>query len=259
MPRFPTFLLISLGFHVLLILSLTLGLRPQVLLTLNRAEIGIVHLDEKLLRAMAQAGSSGGGAVARKPGASGGGSSRSRGPKLSGLGGDLFQKSPLGSFDDSPARETSPNSGSRGLKEGLGNGVGGDGPATGYRSDGGAPALGFGRERAGSRVEGAGERSSGTPSPPSAIQWNSGSAVRRVSSQPELDWPDSLKGKGIRAEVLVSVTVDPSGRVLSPVVQRSSGSGDLDRAVLDAVRRTLFQAAEGSSPSYGTIRYTFKY
>ena len=61
----------------------------------------------------------------------------------------------------------------------------------------------------------------------------------KVAGKLRRSWrfPRSLRGKASRGEVLVSFTVAANGSASGVRVARSSGSSDLDRAAMDAVRR----------------------
>jgi protein TonB len=54
-------------------------------------------------------------------------------------------------------------------------------------------------------------------------------------------YPSSLLSKGIGGRVLVSCTVDDSGRVTATSIKQSSGHPDLDKAALNAVNKWKFK------------------
>lgn len=270
---FPGFLAVSVCLHALAIFIYTQLALPDMLVTLKRGEVGFVNLDSLKAAMAASAGTPTkadlnsprrGGGKAGKSGTSAGG------PRISSGGvRDFFRSSPFGEASPSESRERGAARDISGLAGAAREGTGAAGQTTGRSGfDGGQTgASGFGRETAatGSGAGGPGRERApdgggqGGQGPASAIRWNDGSEVRAVVLQPEFELPEELRGRGIRAEVVVAVTVDPEGRVLSPVVSSSSGSGVLDRAVVDTVRRIQFRAVQGARVSYGTIRYTFRY
>jgi TonB family protein len=119
----------------------------------------------------------------------------------------------------------------------------------------GASGQGFkskdGKNETGTKPAGSGE--SGTSS------FLGAELGRRLSYMPLFELPEELIGRGIRSEMIVSIDVDPEGRVIGPKIEKSSGISALDRAVLSDVSRYLFEAIAGSQNSHGTIRYQFNY
>jgi protein TonB len=56
-------------------------------------------------------------------------------------------------------------------------------------------------------------------------------------------YPSSLLSKGIGGRVLVTCTVDDSGRVAATSIKQSSGHPDLDKAAINAVNKWKFKPA----------------
>lgn len=54
-------------------------------------------------------------------------------------------------------------------------------------------------------------------------------------------YPSSLLSKGIGGRVMVSCTVDPTGKVIATSIKSSSGHPDLDKAAINAVNRWKFK------------------
>lgn len=54
-------------------------------------------------------------------------------------------------------------------------------------------------------------------------------------------YPSSLLSKGVGGRVLVSCTIDASGRVVATSIKESSGHPDLDKAAINAVNRWKFK------------------
>lgn len=54
-------------------------------------------------------------------------------------------------------------------------------------------------------------------------------------------YPSSLLSKGVGGRVLVSCTIDSSGRVVATSIKQSSGHPDLDKAAINAVNRWKFK------------------
>jgi TonB family protein len=64
--------------------------------------------------------------------------------------------------------------------------------------------------------------------------------------------------QGLALAVTVSFAVAPDGVIAQARVARSSGYSDVDAAVLEAVRRWRFRAAETTRTVRGTIPYTIR-
>jgi TonB family protein len=64
--------------------------------------------------------------------------------------------------------------------------------------------------------------------------------------------------QGLALSVAVSFAVAPDGVVAQARVTRSSGYSDVDAAVLEAVRRWRFRAAETKRTVRGSIPYTIR-
>ncbi len=79
---------------------------------------------------------------------------------------------------------------------------------------------------------------------------------RKLLSSPEAVAPDWVKRQGLLMTAIVAVTVTPDGLVSQPRVVRSSGYADVDRAVLEAVRRWRFSAADTTRSESARVSYT---
>ncbi len=79
-------------------------------------------------------------------------------------------------------------------------------------------------------------------------------------SQPAPAYPRSALRSGIGGTVNVSVDVGPDGVPTSVSIASGSGSRDLDRAALDAVRRWRFRPATvGGQPSVGRVTVPIRF
>jgi protein TonB len=74
-------------------------------------------------------------------------------------------------------------------------------------------------------------------------------------------YPSSLLSKGIGGRVLVSCTIDPSGKVIATSIKSSSGHPDLDKAAINAVNRWKFKpGTKGGKPikSIAVVPFNFE-
>ncbi len=241
---FPLSLLVSLVLHLCLLLLFFILARPPILLTLSRGEIDFVDLSELSSRAASSPAST------RETGVS-------APPKKKWFD---FTASPTGDFTSTPERDKtglgrtdslkpmgeSPGTESRETYRDTGTSQnpfagGKDGSAENAKKDGGSGSTA-------SKGQGSG-----------SVEWDAGAARRELLFAPAFVLPEELRDRAIRAEAVVGLTVDPEGRVLNPVIQTSTGISELDRAVLETIRRYQFKALEESRSSHGTIRFTFLY
>ena len=66
-------------------------------------------------------------------------------------------------------------------------------------------------------------------------------------SCPKPRYPKRALRRGIEGEPRILITINSDGRVQSVQLERSSGNPEIDRAALDAGRRSRFQAIEGGA------------
>ncbi len=76
-------------------------------------------------------------------------------------------------------------------------------------------------------------------------KWRSG-YNRRMTYLPAIEYPLYYRQQGIQADVLLSIEVDPSGRVVEVDIIKSSGYPKLDIIAKNAVRQARFTVASGA-------------
>ncbi len=89
---------------------------------------------------------------------------------------------------------------------------------------------------------------SGTTAKPSTDNGSGGAPAKgpkTVSNvgykvKPELVYPDAAKDTGDKGTVIVKVLIDSTGKVTKATVDKSSGSGILDKAALEIAQKTVF-------------------
>ena len=81
---------------------------------------------------------------------------------------------------------------------------------------------------------------------------------RDLLSAPRPNLPQWVADQGLTLSVTVSFAVAPDGVVAQARVARSSGYSDVDAAVLEAVRRWRFRAAQTAQTVRGTIAYIIR-
>ncbi|MCX7039953.1 MAG: TonB family protein [Spirochaetes bacterium] len=81
---------------------------------------------------------------------------------------------------------------------------------------------------------------------------------RDLIDRPRPTLPKRVEDEGLTLYVTVFFAVAPNGVVAQARVARSSGYSDVDAAVLEAVRRWRFRAAETTRTVRGTIPYTIR-
>ncbi|MBL8995544.1 MAG: energy transducer TonB [Spirochaetia bacterium] len=230
--------------------------RPPILLTIKRGEIDFVDLS-------ALSGSS---ASAHRESHSPNRESAAAPPKKKWFDFSLSPKGEFASSDSEVKPSTRPSSQS-GLKPMADEGTSADkGDRENYRENGNSQnPFAKGRENAatgtGDKGTQSGDKSAGNKGEGQnrKVEWDEKSLKRELVLAPAFVLPEELQGRGIRADVTCEIGVDPEGRVLNPVIQQSSGIAELDRAVLENVRRYQFKALDEGRTSYGTIRFTFLY
>jgi protein TonB len=92
------------------------------------------------------------------------------------------------------------------------------------------------------------------------VVWDEPDAAkgRDLLSAPRPTLPQWVADQGLTLSVTVSFAVAPDGVVAQARIARSSGYSDVDAAVLEAVRRWRFRAAETTQTVRGTIAYTIR-
>ena len=71
--------------------------------------------------------------------------------------------------------------------------------------------------------------------------------VVKCLSCPKPKYPRRALQQGVEGEPKVLITINDNGRVQSVELKRSSGNAEIDRAALEASRRSLFQAIPGGA------------
>ena len=71
--------------------------------------------------------------------------------------------------------------------------------------------------------------------------------VVKCLSCPKPKYPKRALQQGVEGEPKVLITINDNGRVQSVELKRSSGNAEIDRAALEASRRSLFQAIPGGA------------
>jgi TonB family protein len=136
--------------------------------------------------------------------------------------------------------------------QGARSGAGGQGGSgSGGQSQGVAGQGGSGQT-------GGGGGSGGTGA--SAIQWDTPSAARNRQPLylPDPKIPAWVAKQGFTLRVTISFILSPEGVVSSANIERSSGYGDVDAAVLEAVRFWRFTADDAAAPLRGTRSFLFQ-
>jgi TonB family protein len=71
--------------------------------------------------------------------------------------------------------------------------------------------------------------------------------VVKCLSCPKPKYPRRALQQGVEGEPKVLITINDNGRVQAVELKRSSGNSEIDRAALEASRRSLFQAIPGGA------------
>lgn len=92
------------------------------------------------------------------------------------------------------------------------------------------------------------------PMEPPASNGPASQPVPLAGNTPSPTYPAHSLRRGERGKVLVQATIGVNGVPESVAILHSSGSRDLDRAAMDAVRRWRFQpATQGGRPTTGVV------
>jgi len=93
-----------------------------------------------------------------------------------------------------------------------------------------------------------------------SVVWDEPDAAkgRELLSAPRPTLPRRVQEEGLTLSMTVSFSVAPEGVIAQARVARSSGYADVDAAVLEALRRWRFTAAETTRTVSGTIPYTIR-
>lgn len=132
-----------------------------------------------------------------------------------------------------------------------------------------APAAGAAAESVAERLPpaaapahpaGSAEVSTPPRNPPAAaagalIEWHDAEARAAVRAF-TLEYPAVLRANGLEADVVAEMTVAADGSVTAVEIRTSSGFSTVDAAVLQALRRHLFAAANGAATA--TVRVNFR-
>ncbi len=100
----------------------------------------------------------------------------------------------------------------------------------------------------------------GSPSGGSGIKWEKPEAAknRRLLASREPKVPAWVGEQGLTLTVTVSFIVSPQGIVSSTVLEKSCGYGEVDAAVLEAVRFWSFTPDPASAPIKGLVPYVIR-
>lgn len=86
-------------------------------------------------------------------------------------------------------------------------------------------------------------------------------APPQPTSKIQPTYPSSLLSKGVGGRVLISCTVDATGKVIGTTIKSSSGHPDLDKAAINAVNRWKFKpGTKGGKPvkSIAVVPFNFE-
>lgn len=79
-------------------------------------------------------------------------------------------------------------------------------------------------------------------------------------SKTQPTYPSSLLKKGVGGKVLITCTVDATGRVISTTIKQSSGQPELDKAAINAVNKWKFKpGVKGGKPVKATCVVPFNF
>jgi TonB family protein len=100
----------------------------------------------------------------------------------------------------------------------------------------------------------------GTGSRPFSVAWDDPDAGkgRELLSAAKPNLPRWVAEQGLTLTIDVAFTILPEGIVARASAARSTGYPEVDKAVLEAVRRWLFSAADTTRTVGGTIQYTIR-
>jgi TonB family protein len=92
-----------------------------------------------------------------------------------------------------------------------------------------------------------------SPTPPPCARPHMDALITRVV---EPDYPKSAREQGVTGTVLVRVSLDPSGGVMSTSIYKSSGNAELDQAALAAAHESTYSPEiEDCQPVRGTYLF----
>jgi TonB family protein len=89
-----------------------------------------------------------------------------------------------------------------------------------------------------------------------ALEWED--RQRQMLRSPELRFPELLAEEGLEVDVEAAFAVAPNGQVTRVEITRSSGFASVDRAVVQALHNTLFDASPGDAEDQGRISFHFR-
>jgi TonB family protein len=89
-----------------------------------------------------------------------------------------------------------------------------------------------------------------------ALEWKD--RQRQMLRSPELRFPELLAEEGLEVDVEAAFAVAPNGQVTRVEIMRSSGFASVDRAVVQALHNTLFDASPGDREDQGRISFHFR-
>ena len=93
----------------------------------------------------------------------------------------------------------------------------------------------------------------------SLIKWEEGAQERKVISMgPRPSLPRWVNKEGLRLKVTLMFKVTPDGYTTDVKVFQSSGYSDVDAAVMESVRKILFESVQGDRSDIGKITYIIK-
>lgn len=85
-------------------------------------------------------------------------------------------------------------------------------------------------------------------------------APPQPTSKIQPTYPSSLLSKGISGRVLISCTIDATGKVIGTTIKSSSGHPDLDKAAINAVNRWKFKpGTKGGKPAKSVAVVPFNF
>ena len=141
----------------------------------------------------------------------------------------------------------------KGAGRGAGTGNTTGGSSTGGSSTGGSTGSGSG----GTGTGGTGTGGSGGAGQGGTGWGSSDMGKGRTMIHTVLpNLPAWVSQEGLALSVKVAFTVQPNGVVSAAKIEQSSGYGDVDASVLEAIRICLFNAVQDSAPAKGSIPYT---
>jgi TonB family protein len=133
-----------------------------------------------------------------------------------------------------------------------GSGTGGSGTGRAGAGQGTQAGTGSGT--------GAGTGKGGTGTGGSGIVWDQPetSKGRVLISDVTPKVPSWVGRQGLTLFVTVAFTVTPNGVVATARIEKSSGYADVDAAVIDAIRRSVFSPSKGTATVTGTRPYVIR-